>query len=65
MEAFEPLKEVIPGEALGFKTVMDVKIVKHDQGGSRPPGSSLKRQSAVNSVFAVTHAALYQFTGAG
>ena len=38
VEAFEPLQEVIPGEALGFKSVMDVKIVKHDS--ARPAGSS-------------------------
>lgn len=57
VEAFEPLVEVIPGEALSFKSVMDVKIVKHEPSAARP-GSSLKRQN-VNSVFVVTRSALY------
>ena len=49
IDAFEPLIEVVPGEALGFKTVLDVKIVRNEHRKSSPS----------NIVFAATHEALY------
>ena len=53
IDAFEPLKEAVPGEALGFRSVLDIKIVRNEQ----------KRSNITNMVFAITYDSLYQFTG--
>ena len=49
VDAFEPLREVIPGEALSFRSVLDIKIVRNEQ----------KRSSISNTVFVATHDALF------
>lgn len=73
------MTKTIPGEALGLKPVIDLKIVQRDLGLSRnnmdpfqkqqtvlmPAKSSEPPSQVLQTVYAVTHSHLYQFAGTG
>lgn len=76
IDEYDALTMVIPGEALGYKPVIDIKIIQREQKEAQPVAESCPGQNQVlpvrraqqevlTTVFAVTHSNLYQFNGTG
>ena len=74
LEEIDPLQMMIPGEALGFKPVIDLKIIQREftprvkttaQRANKPPRTAnpTATKQTLTTVYAVTHSNLYQFSG--